>query len=74
MAGPRCDGRNRFGESTLTAACQSWSNMRVIITALALLMIGWPAQTTNADPYRWCAEYRDEMSGGASCYFHTLEQ
>jgi hypothetical protein len=49
--------------------------MRWVTTALAILMIGSAADTIQADPYKWCAEYSGgDMGGSSSCYFWTIEQ
>jgi hypothetical protein len=47
--------------------------MRIALAAIALALI-WPAGHAAADPYRWCAEYGDDLGGSTSCYFVTLEQ
>lgn len=48
--------------------------MKVLLATLALLAIGSMAGPAYADPYRWCAEYGDDLGGSTSCYFVTLEQ
>ena len=42
----------------------------------SLLALGAFALTdsTQADPYRWCAQYGNSDGGGTNCYFVTLEQ
>ena len=32
------------------------------------------ADSAQADPYRWCAQYSSSDGGGTNCYFVTLEQ
>lgn len=51
--------------------------MRVILAALAMLIVGSLAQPAAAyDPYKWCANYSGGGTGGGAtnCYFLTLEQ
>jgi hypothetical protein len=41
----------------------------------ALFTVAAHAQTTRADPYRWCAEYSSPFGdGGTNCYFATWQQ
>ena len=47
--------------------------MRIMVAALAILFAGFGIDTTQADPYRWCAEYSGRP-GGTNCYFVTLQQ
>jgi len=47
------------------------------IALATLFVIGVAAATTpvQADPYRWCAQYSGDGSGGGSnCWFMTIEQ
>ena len=48
--------------------------MRIVLAAFAVLIVGSPADTARADPYRWCAVYGGSADGGTSCGFITLEQ
>ena len=50
--------------------------MRIMLaTALAALAIAAAADTAQADPYRWCAQYGGSgHGGGTNCYFVTLQQ
>lgn len=48
--------------------------MRILLTTLTILAIGSMAGPVHADPYKWCAEYGDDLGGSTSCYFVTLEQ
>jgi hypothetical protein len=48
--------------------------MRCVVAILFALIVGSAGDTARADPYRWCAEYSDDLGGSANCYFLTLEQ
>jgi hypothetical protein len=47
--------------------------MRVAIAALFALIVASVSEPSQADPYRWCAQYRGKF-GATNCYFVTLEQ
>jgi hypothetical protein len=49
--------------------------MRRSVLALGLLLGSVLASPSQADPYRWCAEYGGfRGGGGTNCYFMTLQQ
>jgi hypothetical protein len=48
-------------------------NRRRILVA-ACVLAGFAATPVRADPYRWCAVYSGDGSGGSNCGFVTLEQ
>jgi len=48
--------------------------MRIVMAALAGLMIGLAAEAAHADKYKWCAQYSDQGGGSSNCYFVTLAQ
>jgi Protein of unknown function (DUF3551) len=55
--------------------------MRLVLPALLLLTLAnlatlafAPASPAQADPYKWCADYRGRGGGGTNCYFSTFEQ
>ena len=49
--------------------------MRLVFATLAILIAGAAGQPTQADPYKWCANYRGgDTAGAGSCYFLTIEQ
>jgi hypothetical protein len=49
--------------------------LRLALAVLLVVAAGSFAETSKADPYRWCAEYGGgQDGGGTNCYFVTLEQ
>lgn len=48
--------------------------MRILVTAIVLVVAMSARDHAAADPYRWCAEYGIGGDGGTNCYFTTLEQ
>jgi Protein of unknown function (DUF3551) len=49
--------------------------MRLAVSVLLVVATGWFAETTKADPYRWCAQYAGGgHGGGTNCYFISLRQ
>ena len=48
--------------------------MRIILAALAVLIVASATDTAKADPYRWCAQYSGKDGGSQNCYFVTIEQ
>jgi hypothetical protein len=46
--------------------------MRIAIAALFALTVASTIEPSQADPYRWCAQYGGK--GATNCYFLTLEQ
>ena len=50
--------------------------MRIVLAVLVTFIAASALDTAKADPYRWCAVYggNDTGGGGSNCYFITLEQ
>ena len=46
---------------------------RIIFATVVLVATLSFAESANADPYRWCAQYGGK-SGATNCYFVTYEQ
>jgi len=46
--------------------------MRAAIAILFALIVALSIEPTQADPYRWCAQYG--FRGATNCYFVTLAQ
>jgi hypothetical protein len=49
------------------------TTMRLVLTALAIVITGVLVQPANADPYPWCAITGGRGDSRESCYFKTFQ-